>query len=97
MHRKACERARRKWDAASAAFNAWAIAKGYGHVRHNELAGAIKEAEGLALLAADVATREDLDKAEGAAVAAGHAWRGTFSSVHFYTPAEIRRFSKNRC
>lgn len=96
-HRKACERARAKWDAASSAFLTWAIANGFGMVRANELDAALAgNATGEKLLAADRAARKALDEAESAAVSAGHAWRGTFSMVHFYSPSEIRRFSRNR-
>lgn len=96
-HRQLCDRARIKWDKASKMFCDWAIANGFGNVRRNELAAVIRgNAEGETLLAADRDTRQALEDAESNAVAAGHAWRGTFGSVTFYSPSEIRRFSAQR-
>lgn len=96
-HRTQCERARAKWDMASAVFCDWAIANGYGNIRRNELAKELEKVPvGLKLLAADNTARAALDDAESAAVSAGHAWRGTFGMVSFYSPSDIRRFSKQR-
>jgi hypothetical protein len=95
--KKQCERARANWDVASSAFCDWAIANGYGNVRRNELAKALADVpEGLALLAADNTAREAWTEADNAAVAAGHAWRGTFGSVNFYSPTDMRRHSAQR-
>lgn len=96
-HRQRCDRARVKWDKASTAFCTWAIANGFGNIRRNELAAAIAgNAEGERLLAVDRDTRQALDDAESKAVSAGHAWRGTFGSVTFYSPTEARRFASQR-
>lgn len=96
-HRKLCEKARAKWDTASTAFCDWAIANGYGNIRRNELEKALAaEPEGLRLLAADNAAREAWTEADNAAVAAGHAWRGSFGSVQFYSPSDIRRHAAQR-
>lgn len=96
-HRAICERARAKWDAASKVFCDWSIANGYGNILYNELEAALaKVPHGLELLAADNAARTELDAVEGAAVNAGHAWRGTFGMVRFYSPADIRKFSRQR-
>lgn len=93
-HRKTLETLRAKRDAASSVFCTWAIANGYGQIRNNELASAIVEPEGQKLLAVRDATQNALEGAETAAVHAGHAWRGTYGMIHFYTPAEIRKFSR---
>lgn len=96
-HSKLCEKARAKWGAASTAFCDWAIANGYGNIRRNELEKALADVpEGLRLLAADNAARKVWDDAESAAVAAGHAWRGSFGSVQFYSPSDIRRHAAQR-
>lgn len=96
-HRTKVERARAKWDKASNVFCTWAIANGFGSVRRNEIAEAIAgHPEGVKLFAADNAARDALDEAENAAVAAGHAWRGTFGRMQFYSPGDIRRFAAQR-
>lgn len=96
-HRKVCERARTKWDAASKAFCDWAIANGYGNVRRSDLATALaNEPEGLRLLSADNQTSAALRQAEDDAVSAGHAWRGTFGMIVWYSPSEVRRFAASR-
>jgi hypothetical protein len=95
--KKQCERARAKLDAASDAFNTWAIVNGHGNVRRNELEKALADAPaGLTLLAADRATGEALIEAENAAVAEGVAWRGSFGMVQFYSAADARRFAAQR-
>ncbi|CCD94661.1 hypothetical protein BRAO375_3660055 [Bradyrhizobium sp. ORS 375] len=96
-HRKICERARAKWDAASKTFCDWAIANGYGNVRRSDLESALaNEPEGLRLLSADIQTSEALRQAESDAVSAGHAWRGTFGMVVWYSPSEVRRHTARR-
>lgn len=95
--KKQCERARSKWDKASAMFCDWAIANGYGNILRNELEKALADVPvGLALLAADKTARQELDTLENAAVAAGEAWRGTFGMVNFYSAADARRFAAQR-
>jgi hypothetical protein len=95
--KKQCERARAKWDIASTTFNDWAIANGYGNVVRSELEKALVDVPaGLTLLAADNAAREAWTEADSAAVAAGHAWRGSFGSVNFYSASDVRRFAAQR-
>lgn len=95
--KKQCEHARAKWDTASAVFCDWAIANGYGNIRRNELEKALADVPvGLSLLAADRDTRQTLDDAESAAVAAGIAWRGSYGSVQFYSASDARRFAAQR-
>lgn len=97
MHRKKCERARAKWDKASSAFCTWAIANGFGHVLPRDMDAAIAGSpEGIKLLAADHTARDMLNDAENAAVAAGHAWRGTFGMLQFYSPSDVRRWAAQR-
>ncbi len=96
-HRKLCEHAREKWDAASKALCDWAIANGYGNVRRSDLETALaNEPEGLRLLSADTQTSAALRKAEDDAVSAGHAWRGTFGMIFWYSPSEVRRFAASQ-
>lgn len=96
-HRKQCEAARAKWDAASTAFCDWAIANGFGNVKRNELEKALADVPaGLALLAIDRTTRDAWEDAQNAAVAAGAAWRGSFGSVYFYSASDQRRFAAQR-
>jgi hypothetical protein len=95
--KKQCERARANWDATSTAFNNWAIANGFGNVRRNEMEKTLVDVPaGLTLLVADNAARAAWTEADNAAVAAGHAWRGTFGSVNFYSTSDMRRFAAQR-
>lgn len=95
--KKQCERARARWDATSTAFNDWAIANDFGNIRRSEMEKVIASMpEGVALFVADNAAREAWTEADNVAVAAGHAWRGTFGSVNFYSSADIRRHSAQR-
>lgn len=95
-HRKQVETLRTRRDTASSVFCTWAIANGYGQVRNNELESAVVEPEGQKLLAARNATQAALVGAEDAAVHAGHAWRGSYGMVNFYSPADMRKFSRQR-
>lgn len=96
-HRAKVERARAKWDKASSAFTRWAIDSGFGHVLPRDMDAAIADKpDGQKLLAADRKSRDALDEAENAAVAAGHAWRGTFGRVMFYSSADLRRWAAQR-
>jgi hypothetical protein len=82
--RKTYERARKAKDKSSSEFTSWAIEHGYGRVRFNDLAAAIKEPEGLSLLNASNRALVALRLAEQAAVSEGRAWRGTFGLLFWY-------------
>ena len=82
--RKTYDQIRKAADKASSEFTSWVIDHGYGLVRFNDLAAAIKEPEGLSLFDASNRALAALRLIEQAAVSEGHAWRGTFGLLFWY-------------
>lgn len=85
-HRKRVERARAQHDAASSTFTTWAIANGFGHVRHNDLEAAIAgHPEGVKLWALCRAAYVTKNATETDAVRDGAAWRDEQGRAQLYS------------